>query len=205
MTDTLCIRRAAEDDMPTIIGFIDEAAAWLRTKDTDQWATEWPSRKARDDRVLRGLRARRTWMVENHLCAPVATITIREHGNQKLWTVQEQSEKAVYVSRLIVSRSYSGDGIGAALIDWAGLRGLRGWGAEWVRIDVWSTNVALHNYYEKRGFRFCRICQLPKGEYYPSAALFQKPTSKIDEAAASRFAGPSLRLRPREPAAVAAP
>jgi hypothetical protein len=101
------------------------------------------------------------------------------------------------VSRLIVRRSHAGLGIGEALVDWAGLRALRDWGAQWIRIDVWTTNVALHNYYEKRGFHFCRIAEVKEipnrngrnggPDRWPSAALFQKPTDDVDATAAQRF------------------
>ena len=89
------------------------------------------------------------------------------------------------MSRLIVSRSAAGFGVGAAMIDWAAARALRDWSAQWIRIDVWTTNVALHNYYEKR-VQALRIAQC-QAEDYPSAALFQKPTSEIDLAAARNF------------------
>ena len=46
--------------------------------------------------------------------------------------------------------------------------------------------MALHNYYEKRGFRSLRIASR-EAKRYPSAALFQKPTSEIDLEAARRF------------------
>jgi GNAT superfamily N-acetyltransferase len=198
MNEILQVRRAHADDLPIILGMINEAAGWLRTKETDQWAKPWPSEAARDARVRRGLRGD-TWMVEQH-GHPIATVTARRHGNQTLWTHREQLEPAVYISRLIVTRSAAGLGIGAALIDWAAQRAVRDWSAQWVRIDVWTTNEALHNYYEKRGFRFCRIGPFDK-ETYPSAALFQKPTSRVDAAAAARFAegpstSPSLTGRP---------
>src|ERR1035441_8913531 len=90
--------------------------------------------------------------------SPVATVTYRQHGNQTLWTRDERSQPAVYVSRLVVVRRAAGRGIGAALIDWAGQGGVRDWNAQWIRIDVWTANVALHNYFEKRGFRHCRTC-----------------------------------------------
>ena len=139
--------------------------------------------------MRRGLRNGHTWIAEA-AGRPVATITSRAHGNQDLWTRPEQDAPAVYVSRLIVTRSAAGLGVGSAMIDWAAERGVRDWNAQWIRIDVWTTNVALHNYYEKRGFRFCRIASC-KAEDYPSAALFQKPTSEIDLAAAR-----SSRARP---------
>ena len=185
MTDTLRIRRGRARDADTIISLIDEAADWLRSKGTDQWARPWPNRTARDGRVRRGLRSGNTWIAES-AGRPIATITYRPHGNQKLWTPAEDRTPAVYVSRLIVTRSAAGLGVGAAMVDWAAAQAVRDWAAEWIRIDVWTTNVALHNYYEKRGFRFCRIAQC-HAEDYPSAALFQKPTSEIDLAAAHNF------------------
>jgi GNAT superfamily N-acetyltransferase len=204
MTDILPIRPAAVDDMETIIGMVDEAAAWLRTKDTDQWARPWPTRPARDTRVLRGIRGGDTWIAEDH-DEPVATITYREHGNQKLWNTTEQDDPAVYVSRLIVSRQHMGDQIGAALIDWAGRQAVEAWGAQWIRIDVWTTNTALHNYYEKQKFVPVRICQFDDPNAYPSAALFQKPTSEIDPDAVGRFAAVNGNGRSPHPDPVSLP
>jgi hypothetical protein len=198
MSENLEVRQAVADDLPVILRLIDEAARWLHAKGTDQWREPWPSKEARDNRVLRGLQSGSTWLVTSGDTA-VATITYRQHarqeqdvnqpqdGDRELWTEAEQSEPAVYVSRLVVRRRYSGLDIGGALTDWAGLRGARGWSARWVRIDVWTTNEALHNYYAKRGFEFCRICPFDQ-ETYPSAALFQKPTSNADVVAAARFA-----------------
>lgn len=185
MTDKLRIRRGTTGDADTIIGLIDEAADWLRGKGTDQWATPWPDRTARDRRVRRGLRNGHTWIAEAN-GRPIATITYRPHGNRKLWTRKEDQTPAVYVSRLIVTRSAAGLSVGTAMIDWAAARAMRDWNAQWIRIDVWTTNVALHNYYEKRGFRRLRIAQC-QAEDYPSAALFQKPTSEIDLAAGLSF------------------
>jgi GNAT superfamily N-acetyltransferase len=192
MTETLRIRRATADDMGTFIsGLIDDARVWLSGKGTDQWAAPWPSPAARDARVLRDLKAGRTWLVEDDAAAPVATVTCNDRGNQRLWNPEEQLVSAVYVARLIVRRSRAGEMIGEALMDWAGARGVRCWGAKWIRIDVWTTNEALQNYYEKRGFQHYRVCEFNGDEYYPSATLFQKPTAEIDPESAVRFIEPS--------------
>jgi GNAT superfamily N-acetyltransferase len=180
--------------MTTIIGLIDEASAWLRGKGTDQWATPWPNREARDERVFRGLRTGKTWVVEDEYSEPVATITCKQYGNENLWDAKARAHRAVYVSRLIVTRDRDGHGIGAALIDWAGQRGVRDWNAQWIRIDVWTTNTALHNYYKKLGFKYCGIAKAAARNHYPSAARFEKPTSKVDDQAAGRFTTPQADL-----------
>jgi GNAT superfamily N-acetyltransferase len=195
MIGTLRIRRATVDDMETIIDdLIDDARAWLPSKGTDQWSKPWPNPAARDARVLRDLKAGRTWLVEDHDDAPVATVTCNDRGNRRLWNPEEQLVSAVYVARLIVRRSRAGERIGEALMDWAGACGVRCWSAEWTRIDVWTTNEALRNYYEKRGFQLYRVCEFEENEYYPSAALFQKPTAEIDSESVSRFIEPAQRL-----------
>jgi ribosomal protein S18 acetylase RimI-like enzyme len=185
MTETLRLRPAVAGDLSTIFSLIEEARTWLPDKGTDQWAEPWPSAKALVSRVRRDLNAGKTWLVEDG-GTPVATITCSAAGNRRLWPLPEQAERAVYVARLIVKRSHAGQRIGEALVDWAGVCSQRVWGAKWIRIDVWTDNEALHNYYEKRGFKFYTIREFVR-EYCPSAALFQKPTEEADEEALSRF------------------
>jgi hypothetical protein len=198
MRDILPIRPAAVDDMKTITRLIGEAAAWLGARGTDQWARPWPSEQARDARVLRGIRSGSTWIAEDQGEA-TATITYRRTGNHKLWNAREQRDPAVYVSRLIVSRKRAGDEIGAGLIDWAGQQALKAWEAQWIRIDVWTTNIELHNYYEKQKFEPVRICPFDDPDSYPSAALFQKPTAEIDADAAARFEVTGTSSEPGRP------
>jgi predicted N-acetyltransferase YhbS len=184
---TLQIRPAAMDDVPSIIGLIDDAAQWLRTeKKSDQWERPWPDGPSRDQRIRRGIRAGLTWMAEND-DGLVGTVSFGRGGNKKLWTLRERNQPAVYVSRLIISRRHASDGIGADLIDWAGQRGALGWNAEWIRVDVWTSNAALQAYYKRRGFMHVRTWQFNDPWDYPSAALFQKPTAAIHTAAATRF------------------
>jgi predicted N-acetyltransferase YhbS len=181
------IRPAVTDDIAAILDLICSAAAWLQKyKNTDQWEQPWPTEQERNDRITRNVKRGFTWMAEeNGVLA--ATITYRDKGNPKLWTADERSEPAVYVSRLIVSREQAGRGLGAALIDWAGLRGIKEWAAESIRVDVWTTNLALHDYYKGQGFEHLRTLEFDDPWEYPSAALFQKPITGVDTSFAAWF------------------
>ena len=173
------VRPAMPDDMTCILGLIDSAARWLRdNKNTDQWAQPWPDESTRNARVLAGIALGKTWMVESD-DSPIGTITYSEQGNDALWTPSELSESAVYVSRLIVSRTYAGHGIGAALIDWAAQRGRRQWNATWIRADAWTTNFGLHSYLKNLGFSHLRTYEFESYWTYPAAALFQKPMENV--------------------------
>jgi len=182
------IARATSEHVNIILGLIDEAAEWLRLKGLDQWARPWPDREKRDARILKGLEGEKTWIVW-HRDTPAATVTMATQHNPEVWSRPacecDLDESAVYAHRLITARNYAGWGLGAELIDWAGLRAQREYAAKWVRIDVWTKNRALHGYYKKRGFVPCGTCA---DAAYPSGALFQKPVAAITAPPSPLFA-----------------
>ena len=187
MSTTLQIARvkATDENLTTILGLIEEAAVWLRTKGTNQWQRPWPSPEERDGRVWRALQGGKTWGVQDRdgiMGALAGTVTIAKQANPQVWSPQvreeELTEPAVHVHRLIVSRDRGDKGLGADLIDWAGQRAAREYGAKWIRIDVWTSNRELHKYYMRRGFEPVGLCA---DRSYPSRALFQKAVSDIDE------------------------
>src|SRR5450759_28644 len=163
------LRRATERDHEVIIRLIDAAAEWLRTKNTDQWEQPWPSVEDRSHRIVKDIRLDKTWIAWDG-GLPAATITI-DSAHSPVWPAEKIRDRAVYVCRLVVNRSHSGQGLGAALLDWAGLRAMRRHAARWVRVDVWTTNKALHAYYRRQGFGSCGVSR--EIDHYPAAALFQ--------------------------------
>jgi GNAT superfamily N-acetyltransferase len=181
------IRLATEDDVPRIIGLIDQASEWLKTKDTDQWAKPWPSLAERDNRVKRGVADEATWVVEDHGIL-VATASCRPDSHSGLWDQIGTEEPAGYMTRLVINRDYAGRNVGRDLTDWVGAWARAQFGAKVLRIDVWTTNACLHSYYEQRGFIFAGFSTTQDSPDYPSAALFYKPTEAISALAGSLFA-----------------
>jgi|SRR5215472_1173878 len=170
------LRRANAADRWAVRSLLTEATRWLGTKGTDQWAKPWPDENGRNERVRAAIDAGRTWVAWDG-ARPVATLTAspNHHG---IWPEEDGLDAAVYVRRIAVSRDlrYAGQGLGGQLLDWAGLRANRSYGARWVRVDVWTTNFRLHRYYQDQGFAKCGRSPIPG---YPSAALFQKPVEDI--------------------------
>lgn len=196
MTSALRIARAADtpEHMRAVIGLREEASAWLSLKGTDQWQKPWPSQRRYDARIRQGLKRGTTWIVWAADRA-VATVSTAAKPKSKVWRDAEcdLSAPAVYAHRLIVARDFAGWGLGAQLIDWAGLRGHRDYGAKWIRIDVWSSNRALHEYYTKRGFQPCGECP---DSSYPSGMLFQKSMLEIAEPDSPLFTESDLPASP---------
>jgi GntR family transcriptional regulator len=170
---TMQLIRAEEEHLPIILDLINDAVdKRLRYLGTDQWEKPWPTREERDDRVLRGLGGRKTWIVWDGDTA-AATVTVAKQANVEVWPAElNRDETAVYVHRLITRTAYQGRGLGASLVDWAGREAAEQYGAKWIRIDVWRENKALHAYYRGIGFVFVGFSDDPD---YPSGALFQKP------------------------------
>ena len=167
------------ENLDEVRGLVSEAIEWLRTsKDTDQWASPWPDRAGQKKRMLNDLFKGNTWILWDGTTA-VATITVdtegpRDANERPVWPVHRRHEQALYVRRVIVSRSYAGLGLGAALLDWAADVAKRDHEARLIRIDVWTTNLDLQAYYE--GQHFTRRPGRDPRELsdYPSQALFER-------------------------------
>ncbi|HEY8479332.1 MAG TPA: GNAT family N-acetyltransferase [Spirillospora sp.] len=179
---TYRIRIARPDELDTVLGLIDHAAEWLRTeKNTTQWARPWPNPDERRKRVHEALLNRETWLLFDEDRA-IGTVSIRLIGHEELWTPEEREIEAVYLHRLVIHRDYAGIGLGAELIDWAGRKGAsQQRKAELIRIDVWTDNTELHDYYRRQGFRDVAVRTTSDGT--PSGALFDRPLDTVRDTA----------------------
>ncbi|XRQ03893.1 GNAT family N-acetyltransferase [Actinomadura welshii] len=180
------IRLARTSELERVLGLIDHAADWLRAeKNTTQWARPWPSVDDRRKRVYEGLLNQETWLLFDGPL-PIGTVSIRLIGHEELWTARERETEAVYLHRLVVHRDYAGLGLGAELIDWAGRKGAsRQRNAELIRIDVWTDNTELHEYYRRQGFTDVAI--RTTSDNTPSGALFEKPLPAPPTTCANRM------------------
>lgn len=165
-TPTLYLRRAdGPGDVDLIYRWRAQVVAWLadRHPDTDQWSLPYP-RAIVERWVARGETYMASLTVDGD---PVATVTSSSEGDPVLWTPGERRDPARYMSKLTVDRAQEGRGIGETLIAWTRRDAARA-AAGVVRIDVWSTNTVLHDYYKRVGFNYLRTVP---GER--SGALFE--------------------------------
>jgi GNAT superfamily N-acetyltransferase len=163
-------------DLDKVVRLVREAADWLGSKRIDQWQMPWPDRAGHRERILNDLFKGKTWLVRDGKTT-AATITIDpdeplDAEERPVWPTEQDRRAVLYVRRVIVSRRYARLGLGAALLDWAADVAKRDHGAELIRIDVRTTNVKLHAYYE--GQRFTRCPDPQELGDYPSQALFQR-------------------------------
>lgn len=140
----LHVRLAEPCDVEGVLDLLGEAARWI-------WSStgivQWPDRFPRQfiaDLVDEGV----VYVAfdEGQL---VATLCL-QWADPMFWP--DGDDRAVYVHRLVVKRSYAGRGIGEQLLAWAGERAAEA-GRLFVRLDCMAENVGLRRYYEVLGFR----------------------------------------------------
>ncbi len=174
--NSFALNLAVPGDLDKVVGLIREATDWLGSKGIDQWQKPWPDRAGERERILNDLFKGKTWLVRDGKTT-VATITIDldeplDLDGHPVWPPDTNQRSALYVRRVIVSRRCARLGLGAALLDWAAQVAKRDYRAELIRVDVQTTNLKLHAYYERQ--RFTR-CPNPLGlGDYPSQALFER-------------------------------
>lgn len=187
---SLSIRQARPTDLPAVQTLQAEAVAWLAAKGLDQWQPGQP-RAPRDrpgSHLTESISAGTCWVVEAD-AKVVATVTVDEHADPDFWE-HDGAGEALYVHRMIVSRSHAGSGLGAVLLAWADELAVRA-GRPLLRLDAWRTNTALHSYYQRLGFTKVRTITLA---HRGSGALFERavrptPTSlKLNVSADGRCA-----------------
>jgi len=167
----MIIAPAVPEDLALLIAFRDEASRWLAARGVDQWTKPWPNEDLMAKGILRNIRAGETFIAWDDDGTPAATVTVDRWANPDLWTPGEAAEPALYAHKLTVARAYAGCGLGVEMLDWAGNRAAAD-RTKWLRVDVWTTNRELQQYYLDHGFTHVRTVVLA---HNPSGALFQRP------------------------------
>lgn len=146
----------------------DDAGEWLATKGTDQYrgGLDLVRVHANIDSDLDRCPFV-GWEIDGRVMAMMALI----EPEAEFWTAEELAEPQVYISRFFVVEH--GKGYGSALLE-AVIDRARREGKRWMRLNCWSTNTKLHQYYVNHGFIHVRTCDVP-GRM--SGALFQRDLS----------------------------
>jgi hypothetical protein len=164
--ETICggavgIVQATPDDVDCILDLLAQAGRWLLAKGIRQWPNP-PPRKWVLKRVERG-----EFFLAREQEKVIATFRLNGFDEDGLWGTPPA--EAAYLGKLAILRTVAGRRVGLEL-----LRAAEGMvvsaGRALLRLDCWSKNEFLCDYYARAGFQKCgtRV----QGEY--SVCLFQK-------------------------------
>ncbi|MFE7796270.1 GNAT family N-acetyltransferase [Nocardia sp. NPDC057440] len=178
---TTVLRQATFGDLGMICRLRVQRTSWLTARGSDQWTVAGRGLPIEifARAVGRALEAGETWIAEV-AGEPAGTITVNHHADNGLWSPWELAD-AVVVHFMIVDLRFAGQRVGDRLLAHAGMLARRRQ-RTWVRLDAWTTNDDLHDYYRRAGFRMARIAgPIATG---PSRALFERRADSWDYEAA---------------------
>lgn len=164
------------ENLATVIRLRRDAVAWLRSQGQDQWSNDWPDTDTMIAGFLRDLQEGGTWIAfddDIETDKVLGAVTINRRTNPGLWKPEEEAT-SLFVHRLTLAQGSAGRGIGARLLDFAGQQAEHV-GLPWIRLDAWTTNDRLHQYYRRQGFRLVRMVP---NHHTPSAACFERPSAQ---------------------------
>ncbi len=157
------MRLAGDGDLTMVMDIIADAAAWLEAKGIEQWPS--PPNAYWWRRAAQFIIAQQIHLA---LLGDEAVGTIRlAWSDPYLWP--EDPDNAGYIYGLAVRGDMHGQGLGAAILDWACMA-IRSAGKPYARLDCQYHNSRLRQYYEEAGFVFRG--QAVDRDY--AAALYEK-------------------------------
>ncbi|MFC3384713.1 GNAT family N-acetyltransferase [Couchioplanes azureus] len=158
-------------DLEALVALYEEARSWLAKKGSNQWAANTPDRIR--TKLLPSIERGECYVAEIE-GRQVGMMTVDEFADPEFWAADDDPSDALYVHRMVVARSASGNNVGGKLLDEADkLAATRG--KRLLRLDAWRTNEPLHAYYARQGFDAVRVVNL---RHRGSGALFQRPVGK---------------------------
>ncbi|OZM73749.1 GNAT family N-acetyltransferase [Amycolatopsis antarctica] len=146
----LVIRPGTPADQDLVLGFFDEAVAWLTERGrSGQWGTEPFSGNEKRTARVREMAESGGLSIGLLDGVPAGAITLTGTCPAH---VEPAPERELYVDLLITSRACTGRGVGAALLE-HGREMARERGIGLLRVDCWAGgDGALVRYYESQGF-----------------------------------------------------
>lgn len=169
----LTLRRAQPGDLPGVLALLADTSEWLHS----QGVRQWPRGGFGPERIEPLIEQGTLYLLDLGWFDPVATIALDGAADPEFWSASDRPSEALYVHKLAVSRGWAGEGVGDALLDWAG-GCVEDAGLRWLRLDCAKDNPRLQDYYRRRGFTHLRTVDLP---HRASGALFQRAAGRVSE------------------------
>jgi ribosomal protein S18 acetylase RimI-like enzyme len=160
-------------DLPSVQGVLSGAARWMREERgvLDQWPEQFP------DWLIEDAIARGEMFLVRAGTEIAGTVRI-QNADVDAWG--EDDGRAVYVHSLALRRKFSGQGLGAAILDKI-QQDATAAGKPVLRLDCVATNVGLRNFYEQLGFEHRGDVVQRIGRTACTSSLFERAQADVVE------------------------
>jgi ribosomal protein S18 acetylase RimI-like enzyme len=152
MIKTVRVRQAKPEDESAIDELLKEAAKWLQNKGSNQWSgiLKGEDRHNTSEAIKRGEVF--VGMVDDQMAGMFVLWSRQSEWDEEFWG-KDSSNVYVYLHRLSVQRSFSGQGIAQQLLFEAKAYAKQN-GFSAVRLDCIAENAYLNQLYQEAGFSY---------------------------------------------------
>jgi|GEM_PF-1884849 len=154
--DGFSLVQATDEHKPALGRVYEEVSKWLGSvpEANGQWQRPWPTPSERELSVNRSVDQGKTVVLLSPDDDVALTATINTEGEPWLWSPDDRKEPAIYISRLMVDRTWAKRRLhlGARLLHMAEVEAVEQ-DYPYLRLSVWSSNYKLQGYYAQRGFK----------------------------------------------------
>jgi ribosomal protein S18 acetylase RimI-like enzyme len=178
-------RRATVADLDVAYAIIVEAATWLQSRGSSQWA--WFLTEPGKDLIRHRIETADTYLVLDPQAQPVATFTV-QWDDERIWGSRGKDGTAGYVHGLAVSRRAAGQGMGLKMLEWSSDLIARN-SRPLVRLDCMANNEPLCNYYRRAGFTDAGVYDVVRIGSWERlyVQLFERPVAAISSKEREKF------------------
>jgi len=138
------IENSVLDDLETILGLYDKAIEFQKTVFDKPWLgfdVEFVNREIEEGRLWK--------ITETDKIANIFSVT---YSDPILW-LEKSNDPAMYIHRIVTNPDFRGRGYVPTITEWAKTHAQQK-GLRFVRMDTWSDNQKLLEYYQNCGFKF---------------------------------------------------
>ncbi len=151
-------RRAQPSDIGTIMGFVTDAQAYLKSQGVDQWQYGYPT----PEHFLRDMEEDGCWLFfcDGEPAGAAAILTRPEEAYRAIegkWLTEGENYCAVH--RACISSAFRGSGLSREMFSLAEELA-RGLGKSSVRVDTHRENLPMQGVLRKCGYAYCGVIHI---------------------------------------------
>ncbi|RAJ03982.1 acetyltransferase (GNAT) family protein [Chitinophaga skermanii] len=158
------ILNATQQDIPQIFELYDLGTQFQATVNSRQWQgfeNELVTQDIQDLRLFK--------IVEGNEMACIFTLTFND---PQIWK-EKSVDKAIYIHRIATNPAFRGRGYVKHIVDWAKTYCAQN-DVDYIRMDTWSDNEKLRQYYVDCGFTYVGLSQIIPSPDLPSHYTFSE-------------------------------
>lgn len=153
LSNHFLVVKAEEKHFASLMELFLETASWLQSKGLSQWR-HFLDGYGRDD-VMQSIKNETAYIIakDDVLAGTVTISTSPDDWDKHIWK-QSTITDSVFIHRLVVKRTFSGQGLGRDILRWMERELIFPAGKKQIKLDCVANNKTLNEFYVHNGYAY---------------------------------------------------